>query len=484
MKKISILVLAIIGTVLSASAQPQKIVADKIVGIVGDRIILQSDIKNALADMSRQGGTVPADAECAIMEQAMVSKLLMLQAEKDSLLVTEEEIEAELEQRIRYFINAYGTQEQLETVAGKTIYQIKDDARESVKENKLAQAMQRKIVDMVRITPTEVKAYFERIPKDSLPFFETELEIGQIVVFPKASKDLEKYVVDEMNNYRRQLEMKLATFEQLAKQFSEEPGAKESGGLLPQLNRTEKIWDPTFLAAAFRLKEGEISPVIKTKFGHHIILMVQRNGDNATVRHILRRAPVTDVEIAQGVTKLDSVRARLITGIIDFNTAAGKYSEDEAAKFSGPYLTGRSGATYVTIDELDKEVVAMLDKLRIGEYSQPTLFINERGDKGVRILYLKSRTEPHRMSLRDDYNKIAQSALEEKKFIALEKWMKNRISSYYIMLDPSTASCAQLQKWIPATAEVHKQRKFFNISFITAKVLYSPKKYLLKSFIL
>ena len=246
MKKISILVLAIIGTVLSASAQPQKIVADKIVGIVGDRIILQSDIKNALADMSRQGGTVPADAECAIMEQAMVSKLLMLQAEKDSLLVTEEEIEAELEQRIRYFINAYGTQEQLETVAGKTIYQIKDDARESVKENKLAQAMQRKIVDMVRITPTEVKAYFERIPKDSLPFFETELEIGQIVVFPKASKDLEKYVVDEMNNYRRQLEMKLATFEQLAKQFSEEPGAKESGGLLPQLNRTEKIWDPTF----------------------------------------------------------------------------------------------------------------------------------------------------------------------------------------------------------------------------------------------
>jgi peptidyl-prolyl cis-trans isomerase SurA len=459
MKKIFILVLAIIGTVLVASAQPQKIVADKIVGIVGDRIILQSDIKNALADMSRQGNALPEDAECSIMEQAMVSKLLMLQAEKDSLIVTEEEIEAELEQRIRYFINTYGSQEQLETVAGKTIYQIKDDARESVKENKLAQAMQRKIVDNVRITPTEVKAYFERIPKDSLPFFETELEIGQIVVFPKASKDLEKYVIDEMNNYKRQIETKVANFDQLAKQFSEEPGAKESGGLLPQLNRTEKIWDPTFLAAAFRLKEGDISPVIKSKFGYHIIQMVQRNGDIATVRHILRRAPVTEVEIAKGVSKLDSVRSKLIAGTIDFNTAAGKYSEDEAAKFSGPYLTGRSGATYVTIDELDKEVVAMLDKLNIGEYSQPFNYLSERGDKGVRILYLKSRTEPHRMNIRDDYNKIAQSALEEKKFINLDKWMKTRISSYYVMLDPSAASCTQLQKWMPVSAESTQQTK-------------------------
>jgi peptidyl-prolyl cis-trans isomerase SurA len=256
-----------------------------------------------------------------------------------------------------------------------------------------------------------------------------------------------------MNNYKRQIEMKVATFDQLAKQFSEEPGAKESGGLLPQLNRTEKIWDPTFLAAAFRLKEGEISPVIKSKFGYHIIQMVQRNGDIATVRHILRRAPVTDVEIAKGVSKLDSVRSKLIAGTIDFNTAAGKYSEDEAAKFSGPYLTGRSGATYVTIDELDKDVVAMLGKLNVGEYSQPSNFLSERGDKGVRILYLKSRTEPHRMNIRDDYNKIAQSALEEKKFINLDKWMKNRISSYYVMLDPSAATCTQLQKWMPVTAE-------------------------------
>jgi len=435
-----------------SQAQSQKIVADKIVGVVGDRIILHSDIKNAIADAARQGQTVPENAECMILEQALVSKLLMLQAQKDSLPVGEDEIEAELDQRIRYFINAYGSQEQLEMVAGKTIYQIKDDARESIRENKLAQAMQRKIVDNIRITPTEVKAYFDRIPVDSLPFFETELEIGQIVVFPKASRDLEKYVIDEMNNYKRQAEANPALFVQLAKRHSEEPGAKESGGLLPEMNRNDKIWDPTFLAAAFRLKDGQISPVIKSKFGYHIIQMVQRNGDRAIVRHILRTAPITDEEISGSISKLDSVRAKLIAGTIDFNTAAGRYSEDESAKFAGPYITSRStGSTYVTIDELDREVVAQLDKLKVGEYSQPVVFTDERGKKGVRILYLKSRSEPHRMNLRDDYSKISQAALEEKKSQALEKWLRNHIASYHVVIDPSVASCEELSEWKGAT---------------------------------
>ncbi|MEY3589672.1 MAG: hypothetical protein RLZZ466_192, partial [Bacteroidota bacterium] len=195
-------------------AQPKKVVADKIAAVVGDRIILQSDIKNSVADMVRRGETLPPNAECMIMEQAVVSKVMMLQAEKDSLPVTDEDVEADLENRIRSYINQFGTQEAVEEIAGKTIYQIKDDARESVKEQKLAAAMQRKIIENVRITPVEVKAWFEKIPKDSLPFYESELEIGQIVLYPKASRDLEQYIVGEMNNYRRQIELKLTTFEQ------------------------------------------------------------------------------------------------------------------------------------------------------------------------------------------------------------------------------------------------------------------------------
>lgn len=447
MKKLFSLIVALTGLMITASAQPQKIVADKISAIVGDRIILYSDLRNSIADMQRQGGTIPENAECLLLDQALVSKVLMLQAEKDSLVVTDEEVEAELDQRIRHFISVYGSTEALENIANKTVYQIKDDARESVKERKLAEAMQRKIVDNVRITPAEVRAYFEKIPKDSLPFFESELEIGQIVLYPKASRDLEKYVIDELNNYKRQIESKITTFDQLAARYSEDPGVKQNGGRY-ELNRNEKIWDPAFMAASFRLKDGEISPVIKSKFGYHIIQMVERNGDNAIVKHILRIPPVTDEEVTQSIAKLDSIRAKLIAGTIDFNSAAGKHSEDEQAKFAGPYILSRDGDTYVTIDELPKDVVAILDRLKLGEYSQPLAFTDERAQKkGVRLLYLKSRSEPHRMNLRDDYNRIAQVALEEKKYTALEKWLDTHIPNYYVMIDHPDASCAQLQKW-------------------------------------
>lgn len=429
------------------NAQVKKVVADKIVAVVGDRIILQSDIRNSIDDARRQGSQVPEGAECTLMEQALISKVLMLQAEKDSLPVTDEEVEAELDQRVRYFINQVGSQQALEEYAGKTIYQIKDDARESVKERKLAEAMQQKIVGSVKITPTEVKAFFDKIPKDSLPFFESELEIGQIILYPKASRDLDQYIISELNNYKKQIESKVATFEQLAQRYSEDPGSKDRGGQY-QVNRNEKTWDPVFLSTAFRLKDGEISAPVKSKFGYHIIQMVQRNGDDAIVRHILRIPPVTDDEINQAKLKLDTVRSRIIAGTVGFNEAAKKYSDDDNIKFSGAFLLARDGSTYVTIDQLDKEMVATISKMKVGEYSQPVAFTNEQGKKGVRIVYLKSRSEPHRMNMHDDYSKISQMALEEKKGEALNKWIRTKIPTYYIMVDSETSSeCKQMAKY-------------------------------------
>ncbi|HNR15321.1 MAG TPA: peptidylprolyl isomerase [Chitinophagaceae bacterium] len=450
-KKILTACFLTLAIITSAQGQPKKVIADKIAGIVGDRIILYSDIKNSLADIVRQGGTVPENGECLLMEQAIISKVLMLQAMKDSLPVTDEEVEADLDNRIRTYINQLGSQEALEEIAGKTIYQIKDDARESVKEQKLAQAMQRKIVDNVRITPIEVKAYFDKIPKDSLPFYESELEICQIIIYPKPSRELEQYIVGEMNNYKKQIEMKVTTFEQLAKKVSEDPGSRDRGGQY-QINRTEKTWDPVFMSTAFRLKEGEISPPVKSKFGFHIIQMVQRNGDDAIVRHILRIPPVTEEEIGQARRKLDTVRSKIIAGTIGFNEAASKYSDDEAAKYTGPCITDREGSTFVTIDMLDKDMVAMLGKMKVGDYSQPTAFESEQGKKGVRVVYLKSRSQPHRMNMQDDYSKISNFALEEKKSKTMEKWLKNKLPSYYVMIDPAIAEeCPQLQKFATDT---------------------------------
>lgn len=447
MKKILTACFLILGFTVAAQSQGKKVIADKIAAIVGDRIILQSDITNSILDIARQGGTIPENAECLLMEQAIVSKVLMLQAEKDSLPVTDDEVEAELDQKIRYYINKLGSAAALEEMAGKSVYQIKDDARESVKEQKLSGAMQRKIIDNVRITPNEVKAFFDKIPTDSLPFYESELEICQIISYPKASRELEQYIIGEMNNYKKQLENKITDFCKLAKEVSEDPGSKERCGQY-EINRNEKNWDPIFMSTAFRLKEGEISAPVKSKFGYHIIQMVQRNGDDAVVRHILRIPPVTNDEIKQAIKKLDSVRSNIIAGKMSFNAAASKYSDDESAKFAGPCITNQDGSTYVTIDALDKDMVGMLSKMKVGDIAPPVAYTDEQGKKGVRLVYLKSRSEPHRMNLHDDYSKISQYALEEKKAKAMEKWLATKLPTYYVNVDPQTENeCPKLKKF-------------------------------------
>jgi peptidyl-prolyl cis-trans isomerase SurA len=430
---------------IAATAQ-QKVVADKIVGIVGDKIILKSEIFIANEDMKRQGGQ-EQDA-CVILDGMLVQKALVLQAEKDSIPVTEEEIDAEIDQKIRYFVSQYGSKEALEQIAGRTIYQMRDEFRQPIKEQRMASGMRNKIVEGVKITPTEVKEYYDKIPKDSLLFYESELQIGQIVVYPKASRDIETLAIDELNEYKTQVESGSKRFETLASLYSDDPGSKDKGGMY-QINRQEKQWDPVFLASAFRLKEGQISPVIKTKFGYHIIQMVSRNGDDAVIRHILRIPQITETESAQAIAKLDSIRHQLITGSIAFGEAVAKYSDDENAKFTAGILMARDGSNYLKIDDLDKEMVLLLKKsnLKSGEYSQPTVFTDERGKKGVRIIYLISKSEPHRENLTDDYNRISQRALEQKKNKVLQTWFQARISTYYIMIDGDYRNCGNLSKW-------------------------------------
>src|SRR5450755_3697870 len=303
----------------------QKVVADKIVGIVGDKIILKSEIFIANEDMKRQGGQ--EQDGCVILDGMLVQKALVLQAEKDSIPVTEDEIDAEIDQKIRYFISQYGSKEALEQVAGRTVYQMRDEFRQPIKEQRMATGMRNKIVEGVKITPSEVKEFYDKIPKDSLLYYESELQIGQIVIYPKASRDIELLALDELNGYKTAVENGSRKFETLASVYSDDPGSKDKGGMY-QINRQEKQWDPVFLAAAFRLKDGQVSPVIKTKFGYHIIQMVSRNGDDAVIRHILRIPQITETESAQAIAKLDSVRLLLATGSIGFGVAVDKYSED------------------------------------------------------------------------------------------------------------------------------------------------------------
>ncbi|MBG9375989.1 peptidylprolyl isomerase [Panacibacter sp. DH6] len=447
MKKYSLLLL--VAFVFANNSFAQKVVADKIIAQIGDKIVLRSDLTNAIADYKRQGmeEQLPPNAECAFLQGQLIQKTLVIQAEKDSLFVEDDELEALLDNRIRYFISQYGSQDMLEQIAGRTVYEIKEDLRQPFKEKTMAEKMQGKILENVKITPNEVKDYFDKIPKDSLLFYESELEVNQLVVYPKPNKDLEEYVSAQLLDYKRQVESGQKKFDQLAKMYTDDPGSKETGGQY-SINRLDKSWDPTFVAAAFKLKEGQISPVIKSKFGLHIIQMVSRAGDDAVVRHILKIPPVTDAEVKIAITKLDSIRNEITKGNITFAAAVTKLSDDENSKFNNGALLANDGSPFLTIDKLDKDAVVALKGLKPGDISRPQSYTDERQRKAVRILFLKSRTEPHRENMKDDYNRISQRALELKKQTVLEKWFKEHIPNYYVTVDKEYTGCASISDWL------------------------------------
>lgn len=447
---------------VQSKAQVKKVLADKIVGTVGDKFILKSDIENAILDLKRQAQgqeNVIIPSTCQVVEQQLIRKALVLQAEKDSILVTEDEIENSIETRIRGFIQQFGSKEVLEEVAGRSVIQLKEDFRTMIKEQRLAQQMQEKIVDKIKITPFEVRDFYNKIPVDSLPLYESEVQIAEIIVHPKANRDVEEYVIKQLSDYRRQIEAGINKFDQLVKLYSEDPSAKENLGQF-NINRNEKTWDPAFMAGSFRLKEGQISAPVKSKFGYHLIYLVSRSGDDAVVKHILRIPPITNDEINDTKHLLDSIRKEIKAGKMSFGEAVNKFSDDDGSKFSGGAITGQDGSTYVNIDQLDKDMVVVLKNLKPGDISEPQVYLDDRGRKTVRILYFKERTNPHKENLREDYNRVSVRALEEKKSIELEKWFKDHIPNYYIYIDSTFQGCPELKDWKKAADAIATEKVY------------------------
>ena len=325
--------------ILSAAAgfAQEKVVADKIAGIVGDKIILKSELTQAIADYERNSGGADTKgiSECTILDNMLIQKALIVQAEHDSLPVSDDEVEADVDQQIRYFENLYGGKEAFEQIAQRTVYQAKQDFMVPFREKRLAQAMRQKVVQDVKITPSEVKEFFEKIPADKRIFYESQIQLDQLVIYPKASHDIEKLSIDELNEYKREVESGQKKFEFLAQLYSQDPGTKDKGGEM-ELNRNDsRMWDPVFFSTAFRLKEGQISNVIKSKYGYHIIQLVSRNGDDIVIRHILRIPPITETEINETTAELDSVRTQLMAGTLGFGTAVAEYSDDDLSRFGG-----------------------------------------------------------------------------------------------------------------------------------------------------
>ena len=448
---------------VTAKAQVKKVLADKIVATVGDKFILRSDIDNSIADYKRQaqgqeGVTIPS--VCQIMEGQLIRKALVLQAEKDSIIVTEDEIQNAIDSRIRQFLQQFGSKEVLEEVAGRSIFQLKDDFKILIKEQKLADEMQQKIVDKVKITPTEVRAFYNQIPIDSLPLYESEVQVLELVMHPKANRDIEEYVIQQLMDYRRQIEAGINKFDQLVKLYSEDPSSKENLGQF-SLNRNERNFDPAFMAGSFRLKEGQISAPIKSKFGYHLIQLISRTGDDAVVKHILRIPPIAADEINETKTFLDSIRKDIIANKYSFGEAVNKHSDDEGSKFTGGAVSGRDGSTYVNYDMLpDKDMVVLLKSMKPGDVSVPQVYVDDRGRKTVRLVYFRDRTEPHKENLKEDYNRIAARALEVKKAKMLEAWFNEHITNYYVNIDEDYQSCSEIKEWTKVSNTLIKQKTY------------------------
>ena len=312
----------------------------------------------------------------------------------------------------------------------------------------LAEKVQQTILENVKISPAEVDAFYKKLPVDSLPFFPATVEVGQIVIDPPVSQEMNDYARQKLEGIRQEIVDGKKTFELAAGFYSDDPGSRDNGGRYDGVTRNGP-WAAEFVAAAFRLQNGEISPVFKTKFGYHIIQMINRKGDEADLRHILIKPEVTSGDFKKAIETLDSIRTLLVTGKTTFQEAVGKYSTDEAAKRTGGIVADpNTGVSELDMTKLDPGMVLMLDSMQQGGYSAPHIFLTDQHEKSCRIVYLKSRTTPHKANLKDDYSKIQEVALQQKKSLKMENWVLTKLPTFYLKITSDYQDCNILKKWI------------------------------------
>ncbi len=425
-------------------AQNSKVV-DKIVAVVGSNLILKSDVDNEYQQFISQGSPAGEETRCQVVEELLFQKLLINQAGLDSIEITEAQIEGELDQRLSYFIKQLGSEQKLEEYYGKSITRIKEDFRPDIRKLLLARTMQGKITADIKVTPAEVRAYFNSIPPDSLPFLNSEVEIGQIMRKPPIDEKEKTRVKEKLTELRNRI-VNGEDFSTLAVLYSEDPGSARSGGELGLLNRNELV--PEFAAEAFSLKGKEVSKIVESPFGFHIIQLIDRRGELINVRHILLSPKTSGSDLYKAQLLCDSVRKLILKDSLTFESAAFLYSDDGESKNNGGIIPNpQTGSSKFETSELDQSLFFTIDKLKVGEISEPVIMQTNDGKKAYRILYLKSRTEPHRANLKDDYQKVQNITLTLKQSEIINTWIENKLKTTFVKIDQEYKSCGFKHKW-------------------------------------
>ncbi len=432
---------------LSVSAQK---VVDKIVGVVNDKIILLSDIESQYLQYTQEyGSNAPANLKCELLDQAMTQKLLLAQSILDSVVIADEDVDNELDKRIRYFSNMTGGIEKLEEYYGKSIVEIKDEFRTEIRDQMQASREQQNIIGDANVNPSEVKKYFSDIPADSLPYYDAEVQIGQIIFIPQVTPEMKQFAIDKIKELSNRAN-KGEDFATLASLYSEDPASIDKGGELGFVNRGDL--DPNFEGAAFSLKvPGQISDVVESSFGYHIIQLIERRGERINVRHILITPKTTTFDLTKAQLRADTVYQNLIAGKISFSDAVNNFSEDAENKNNGGMLVNnKSGNTFFTIPDLgdyDKSLVFTIANLKAGQFSKPEVFRDNSGKMMYRIVYMKTESVAHKGNMKDDYDKFQSAALSQKQTDIFTEWVKEKIARSFTFIDPQFSDCDSMLKW-------------------------------------
>ena len=457
LKRSVLFVVAILMASISF-AQDKIQVVDKVVAVIGKNIILQSDVESQYMQYRLQGGIEGSGSamRCAILEELLFQKLMLNQAEMDSLTISDDEVEVELNRRITELIGRAGSQEKLESIFNKSMSQIKDELRRLVKEKSLQDKVRADILKNVAVAPAEVKAFYRSLPTDSIPMVDAQYEIMQIVKRPPISIDEKLAIKDQLYQIRKRILTGESSFSTMAILYSEDPGSAKKGGELGFTGRGE--WAPEFEAAAFNLREGEISEVIETQFGFHIIQLIERRGEYVNCRHILMtpKVPIEALELAQ--KELDSAAQLIRNGDMTFEEACLKFSDDDSKTNGGYIVNPMEGGYAISLSDIKelgeypnfaefKNLAFVVGKLDPGVVSSPLPMTTNDGKDAYRLVMVKRKIDAHKANLEDDYWRIQSWALNQKNQTVIQNWIRAKAKKAFIRIDEDFADCDFQFEW-------------------------------------
>ncbi|MBC7391207.1 MAG: peptidylprolyl isomerase [Opitutaceae bacterium] len=429
-------------TFFSGILNAQSILIDKIIAKVDNQILLQSELELATKQFLAETRYKESNVQCQVLETLIINKLLLAKADIDSVVVDDKTVDEQLDRRMEYFVSSIGSEKKLEEYYNKTIGELKSDLRRQVKEQLIVQKMQDQITKKLKVTPGEVKKFFNNIPEDSLPFYSKEVEVGQIVKIPSVNRKQLLEAKSKLQGLRDRI-MNGESFETLARENSDEPAARNTGGNLG-FQKSEDL-DQTFVGAALKLKPGEISGIVETQFGLHIIQMIERRGSEFNARHILIKPASSKLDLEEASKFLDSLRTRIKLDSISFELAAKKYSDDKYSSSSGGmFVNQQDNSSRIAVESLDPVVFFIIDTMEVNQISSPIAFRMPDGKDASRLIWYKSRVDAHKASYKQDYQKIYSATLEEKKAKAVNDWFEKAKHEVFIEIKPEYSTCKVL----------------------------------------